>query len=39
MMGVAIGTEMYCEKCGKPLSQKDVDLFAYELRDESKKDT
>lgn len=33
LMGKEIGKEFYCKKCGKPLSQKDVDTFAYELRE------
>lgn len=33
MMGKTIGKEFYCKKCGKLLSQKDVDTFGYELRE------
>lgn len=34
MMGREIGKEFYCKKCGKELSQKDIDTFGYELRPE-----
>lgn len=29
--GKTIGREYYCKKCGKQLSTKDIDLFAFEL--------
>jgi hypothetical protein len=32
MSGVAIGKEFYCKKCNKPLGLKDIDTFAYELK-------
>lgn len=34
MLGKVIGKEFYCKKCGKDLSQKDIDTFGYELRPE-----
>lgn len=34
MSGKIIGQDYYCMKCGRMLSQKDVDLFGYELRGE-----
>lgn len=31
LVGVTIGKEPYCKRCGKELSQKDVDIFGWEL--------
>lgn len=33
-MGKVMGSEWYCAKCNRPLSQKDCDTFAFELRTE-----
>jgi len=33
MYGKKIGFETYCKTCNKPLSQRDNDIFGWELRD------